>query len=264
MNDSSDEEKVDQDKKDGSVSPRTLLAIQQALTEERDGAAKHRTLISSSPTKAQENIHHAVPQVVISSSEEETEPDHVKFFPDETSDFKGTGQRLHVDDSLLGSSSEDEMEDMISQRNKALRLAALQQPLETEMKSEEERKKEQLTEEIKTRSRRQTEKQEELERRESEQGSITKPQDAPASNQNTLSINLSAQLRGKPEETEIHPELLQQRSNQVIEAARERNGDDVKLEGSEESESEGTALKPADIKGAVNPKIRSTYFFSHL
>ncbi|XP_049900156.1 DNA excision repair protein ERCC-5 homolog [Epinephelus moara] len=248
MNDSSDEEKVDQDKKDGSVSPRTLLAIQQALTEEGDGAAKHRTLISSSPTKAQENIHHAVPQVVISSSEEETEPDHVKFFPDETSDFKGspTGQRLHVDDSLLGSSFEDEMEDMISQRNKALRLAALQQPLETEMKSEEERKKEQLTEEIKTGSRRQTEKHEELERRESGQGSITKPQDAPASNQNTLSINLSAQLRGKPEETEIHPELLQQRSNQVIEAAGERNGDDVKSEGREESESEESFIEVSE------------------
>lgn len=228
MNDSSDEEKVGEGEKDGSVSPRTLLAIQQALTEEEGGAAEHRTRISSSPAKLQGNIYHPAPPVVISSSEEETEPGNVNSLPNEKPDLKS--QSLHVKDSLLVSSSEDEMEDVIGQRNKALRFAALQQPHEREMKPEEETKKGELREDIMAGSRGRTEKQEELERRESQHASITKngdlvqPQGAAASDQNTLSINVPAQICGKRlrAETEIQPE-------------------DVKSEGSEESESEGAA-----------------------
>lgn len=232
MSDSSDEEKLDQDQKDGSVSPRTLLAIQRALAEEEDGAAERRTLISSSPTKLQPKIHRPAPQVVISSSEEETEPDGFNSLQNAKSDLKvnPAGQNLHVKDALLVSSSEDEMEGVIGQRNKALHSAALQH--ETKKKSEEETKKGQLTEDIRTESR-QAEKHEEL---------ITESEDPAASNQNTSSTNLSAQLCEKPltAETEVHPVLLKQRSNNVIEAPEERNGEDVKSEGSEESESEGT------------------------
>ncbi|XP_044056288.1 DNA excision repair protein ERCC-5 isoform X2 [Siniperca chuatsi] len=238
MNDSSDEEKVDRDKKDGSLSPRTLLAIQQALTEEGEGASEHRILISSSPTKLQANIQHPVPQVIISSSEEETEPDDMNSLPNEKSEFKGnpTGQSLHVKDFSLFVSSEDEMEEVIGQRNKALRFAAVQQTHKRERKSEEETKNGQLAENINTGSRGQTEKEEEeLERRESEHGLITKnsnlvqPQGAAPSNRNTLSINASAQIYGKPlrAQTEIHP-------------------DDVKSEGSEESESEESFIEVSE------------------
>ncbi|XP_074470758.1 DNA excision repair protein ERCC-5 isoform X2 [Sebastes fasciatus] len=245
MSDSSDEEKVDDRvKKDGSVSPRTLLAIQQALAEEEDGAAGHRTLTSSSSTKLQANIHHPVRRVIISSSEEETEPDDVNSLSNEKSDIKGNtpGQSLQVTDGLLVDSSDDEMEDVIGHRNKALGFVALQQPHEREMRSEEETKKRQLTEDIRTGSRGQMEKQGELEGRES---LITKPQGAAASNRNTLSTNPSVQLCGKPlsAETEM---LLKQRSNQVTEAVEDRSRDDMKSEGSEESESEESFVEVSD------------------
>ncbi|TDH16934.1 hypothetical protein EPR50_G00003250 [Perca flavescens] len=245
MSDSSDEEKVDRDK-DGRVSPRTLMAIQQALAEEEDGAAVHSTLLSSTSTKLQANIHHPGPQVVISSSEEEPISEDVSPLPNERSDCKGnpTGQSLHMKDGLFVSSSEDEMESVIGQRNEALRFVAQQQTPETEMKSEEETKKRQLTEDIRTGSRGQMEKPEELE------GLNTKPRAAAAaaSNQNASSINLEAQLFGKPlrAETEIHPALLTQRSNEMIGAQGERNGDDGKSEGSEESESEESFIEVSD------------------
>ncbi|KAM9366796.1 DNA excision repair protein ERCC-5 homolog [Symphorus nematophorus] len=240
MNDSSDEEKVQQDKNGGSVSPRTQLAIQQALTEQEEHAAEHGTQISSSATKLQVNIQHPVPQVVISSSEEETEPDHVKSLSDEKAEFKeeSTGQSLHVKDSLLVSSSEDEIEEMIAQRNKALRFAALQQLHKRETKSKEETKTE------------------ELERRESELGLIRKNNDlvqpqtaAAASSQNTsISINLPAEICEKAPnaETEIHPVLPEQRNNMFIEAPEKRNGDDVKSEGSEESESDESFIEVSE------------------
>ncbi|XP_041793196.1 DNA repair protein complementing XP-G cells homolog [Chelmon rostratus] len=239
MNNSSDEEKLD--KKGGSVSPRTLLAIHQALAEEENGAAEHGTLISSSPTKLQANIHHPVPQVVISSSEEEPEPANVNSLPSEKTDLqgnpKGHSQSLQVRDSLLISSSEDEMEEVIGQRNKALHLAVLHQPQERETMSEEETKKGQLTEE--------------LERKESEHRFITdnrdlvQPPAAAASPQNLSSINLSAQICGKPPsvETEIH---TVQGSNKSIEAPEERREDDVKSEGSEESESEESFIEVSE------------------
>ncbi|XP_075933807.1 DNA excision repair protein ERCC-5 isoform X2 [Anarhichas minor] len=242
MNDSSEEETVDQEKKDGSASPRTLLAIQRALAEEDDddddGAAEHRTLISSSPTKMRANIPRPVPQVVVSSSEEEGEPDGVNSMPHEKSDFKGN-QSFHVKDVLFAGSSEGETEAMIGQRNEALRFAALQKPHEREMESEKETKRRQLTEDVRLGSRGQMEKQEEL---------ITETNGAAAFNQNTLSTNLSAQLYGKPpsEETKMHPAPLKQRSNEVIEALEERTGEDMKSEGSEESGSEESFVEVSD------------------
>lgn len=220
MNDSSDEEKVVRDTKSGGMSPRTLLAIQQALTEEEDGAAE--IPITRSPTKLQAKIHHPAPLVVISSSEDEPEPHHVKSLTNNAKvDFKRdpTGQSLHVRDSLLVSSSEDEMEEMTGQRNKALPFAALQQPNDRGMKSEEETEKGQLTGE--------------LERRESDHGFNTQ-------NKDLVQPQICAQICGKPlsAETEVCPVLLEQSSKKSTEAAENRSGDVV--EGSEESESEGT------------------------
>ncbi|KAI4830820.1 hypothetical protein KUCAC02_002427 [Chaenocephalus aceratus] len=87
MDDSSDEDKVDQDRKEGGVSPRTLLAIQQALAEEEGGFARHGTFINSTATKLQFNVPPPAPHVVISSSEEE--PDTL---PKGKSDLKETQQ----------------------------------------------------------------------------------------------------------------------------------------------------------------------------
>ncbi|RVE74444.1 hypothetical protein OJAV_G00021690 [Oryzias javanicus] len=120
MNDSSDEDEAQQ--KDGSVSPRTMRAIQDALTEkEEDGL--------------NESLHHAVPPVEISSSDEET-----RGPLSETSEFNRNtaGQSPHIEDSSYSSSSEEELEEVIGQRNKALRFAALHLPHETAIESKEE------------------------------------------------------------------------------------------------------------------------------
>ncbi|XP_041836782.1 DNA repair protein complementing XP-G cells [Melanotaenia boesemani] len=216
MNDSSDEEKVGQVR---SVSPRTLMAIQQALTEEEDGA-------SSSTTKLQASLHHSVPQVVISSSEEETQPS-----PKDELDFKSnmTGQSPHTKDGLFVSSSEDEMEEMIGQRNRALRFAALQQNPKTNVESEEWHASQK--------------KKKKLEDGESEE----KPQVA-ASNQNTLPIDLSPPPCGKPTSTvtRVHPTLLEQRKNKLTEALEEISGDHVKSQSSEESESEESFIEVSE------------------
>lgn len=242
INDSSDEEAGNQDKRDGSVSPRTQLAIQQALAEDEDGA---ETLISSSPTKLCANTHHLVPQVVISSSDEETEPDDLKSSSNEKSDFKGnlTNQNVNRKD-LFVNSSEDEMEEVIGQRNKALRFAALQQSHEKEQTTEDETKKGQLTEDITAGSGGHTE-TEQLKNREPEHrlirenGDLVQSQSAAASCPNTLCISVSAER--KTESPHSGPE---QRSNESPNVLEQRNGDDVKSERSEESESEGTVTGP--------------------
>ncbi|XP_072236862.1 DNA excision repair protein ERCC-5 homolog isoform X1 [Leuresthes tenuis] len=217
MNDSSDEEKVDQDRKDGSVSPRTLLAIQQALTEEEDGA-------SSSTTKLQGSVHHPV---VISSSEEETQAS-----PKEKRHFKSsvTARSLRNKDRLFDSSSEDELEERIGQRNKTLQIAALQQISKTEMQLEEERV-------------RQTEKQEEPEDGES----AHKPQPT-LSNQSTSAVGLSPPPRGKPVGTEadVHPELLEQRRDKPPEVLKETKENNVKSESREGSESEESFIEVSE------------------
>lgn len=213
MNGSSDEEKVDQDEKDGGVSPRTLLAIQRAMAEEEEeeDATEQRTLISSSPTKPQVHICHPVPQVVISSSDEETELDvlpNANSLSNEKSNFKENPTGQSVKDNLFVSSSEDEIEEVIGERNKALCFAAAKQPhrgsdrqkeaerqREVQVKSEEETKKEKLTDK-----------------------------------------------REEPfKKTETHPLLPEQRRNESN-VLQEKNGGDVKSESSEESESEGNIL----------------------
>lgn len=209
MNDSSDEEKADPDEKNGGVSPRTLLAIQQALTEEEDGTAEGLNKTSSSVSRLQVNIRPETHVVISSSDEEEKE---------EKSDLNNSsaGRRLHVKDRLFVSSSEDELEEVIGQRDKA--------------EAEEETEKGQSVGNLRTGSRGQTEKEDELERGE------------PQNHQNTSSINLSPGLCGKPlhTEAEVHPVLLERESNKITDAPEETNGDDVKSESSGESESEGT------------------------
>uniref|UniRef100_UPI0037E904E5 DNA excision repair protein ERCC-5 homolog n=1 Tax=Semicossyphus pulcher TaxID=241346 RepID=UPI0037E904E5 len=227
MNDSSDEEKLEQDKKGGNVSPRTLLAIQRALTEEGDANAEHKTIISRSPVKLQADVHHPAPQVVISSSEDETEPHKVNSLPPEKSGF--IGQSLHVKDKLLVSSSEDELEEVIGQRNKEIRFAALKQTDEKEKKLEE-KEKAQGTQDVRTGSKEHIEKKDkEHERKESDHkfirqsGDLVQPQ--AASIQNKLPINVSAQIPRKPQ-----PEITH----------------DVKSEASEESETEESFIEVSD------------------
>lgn len=242
MSDSSDEEKEGHDKRDGTVSPRTLRAIQQAMMEEDDGIAE-----SCSPNKLQAHVQHPVPQVVISSEEEKEAGDEPKFtdsLNNDHSKFQGNlgGQHLTVRDNLLVSSSEDEVEEVIEQRNRALHSVVLQQPQDTE--------RGELTE---TRSGRQTEKQDKPERRESEHILITENLDheedhrqgAVVPDQKPLSINLPAPLHGKTpsteHKTEMSPLVAEQKSEESIEIIEERN-EDVKRDSSEESESEGNNL----------------------
>ncbi|XP_053173302.1 DNA excision repair protein ERCC-5 [Scomber japonicus] len=217
MNDSSDEEKVDQKEKDGGVSPRTLLAIQKALEEEEEHAAERRTLIISSPTKPQVDICHPVQQVVISSSEEETEPDvlpNANSLSNIKSYFKENpiDQSLHVKDNLLVSSSEDEMEEVIGERNKALHSVVSHQPhrgsdgpkelerqKEVQMTSGEEARKEKLIEKL-----------------------------------------------DKPfKKTETDPLIPAQRGNMSI-VLQEQRADDVKSESREESESEESFIEVSE------------------
>ncbi|XP_047218662.1 DNA excision repair protein ERCC-5 isoform X1 [Girardinichthys multiradiatus] len=218
MSDSSDEEKVDLDTKYGKVSPRTLLAIQQALTEEEGEA-------SGSPFKLQTNLQRPVGRVVISSSEEETQPS-----PEKKSDFSQNATHqsgLHIEDSLLGSSSEDELEEVIGQRNRAFRSAGLQQSPKTGMESEEG-------------SVRDAEIQKELEARESE----PKPH-VSASNQE-LFISLPSLPCGRPPSTETEAGLLDKRRDTLTESLGETNGDDVKTENSEGSDSEESFIEVSE------------------
>lgn len=231
MKDSSDEEEEGgRVKNQGGLSPRTLLAIQQALAEEEDSPAEQGRLISSLPPKQQVNIH----QVVISSSEEEPEPDNVNSVSNEKSDLKRnpTGQSSHEKDSLVVSSSEDETEEVIGQRNKALCVAQLKQPHERETESEQE--KGQMMENTSTGSRRQTEEPEEPETRAAlitRAEDLVRPQGATGVSQDGLPIGVSVQICGNPPmvlEPTINTDVPEERIN-------------VKSEGSEESESEGTA-----------------------
>lgn len=193
---------------DGRVSPRTLLAIQQALTEEEDGT-------SVLPAKPKTSLHRPI---VISSSDEETRPS-----PEETSDFQtnAAAQSPPMEDSLLDSSSEEEMEEVIEERNKALQLAALQQ---TELASEDDQTRE-------------TEELEEL-----RQTEFDPPGDE--SNQNPLTISPPS----KPEstETDTHPGNSEEKKN--IRDLEETNGDEVKSESGEESDSEGKTNQMFSIK----------------
>ncbi|XP_077375635.1 DNA excision repair protein ERCC-5 homolog [Festucalex cinctus] len=115
MSDSSDGETVKQEEGDGSVSPRTLIAIQRALAEEdeEEDGLKHRLQSSSSSaTKL---------QIVISSSEEEMEPDAISDVKERTH-LKGITEGINVPDDLFDSSAY--MDEIIGRRNKAFHIAA--------------------------------------------------------------------------------------------------------------------------------------------
>ena len=216
MADSSDEETVGPGKKEGSVSPRTLLAIQEVLVEEDDSGAEQRNV----SVNLQTTIHRPAPQVVIISSEED---DAKCVLTRIDSRENPTGRNPRVNDSLLVSSSEDEMKDVIGQSRKALHTAVLPQPQRKEMRSEEEMKDGELKEDATTGSGRQIETKDDL----------VQPHVAAASSQNTSSISLSAQRCGKPLSAETQPVLSEQRRNMSAETLEKRDEDDVKSEGSE-------------------------------
>ncbi|KAI4830819.1 hypothetical protein KUCAC02_002426 [Chaenocephalus aceratus] len=133
----------------------------------------------------------------------------------------------------------------MGKENKAVHFAPLQQRHKTGLSSEGETQKGKLAEDMKIGSRG----QEELEGRESEHGLMSKPEGAAASSQITLWNNPSAALRVKALSAEReagHPVLLKQESNKVIEALEERNGDDVTLQRSEESDSEESFIEVSD------------------
>lgn len=209
MSDSSDEEKLNPDSKDGKVSPQTLLAIQQALTEDE---------VSVSLSKLQTSPQRPARRVVISSSNEEMKPS-LK----EESDFSqsATCQSSHIKDSFLGSSSEDDLEEVIGAKNKAFRSAALRQSPTTAMESEVERVRE-------------GEKQKELEPREPEH-----KLHASQSNQE-LSISSPSLPSGKQASAETEQRLLDKSKRRLTADLAKADGDDVKSGNSQqESDSEG-------------------------
>ncbi|XP_068595201.1 DNA excision repair protein ERCC-5 [Brachionichthys hirsutus] len=130
MDEGSEEEETHQDSDGGGLSPRTLPAIREALTEEEDGAAECMTGIGRSATESQENSLHPAPQTVISSSEEEPEPQNVDSLPNEKPDLKRstTGRSLHV----KGGVSEDETEEVMKKKE-ALPSPMLHQSDENEV-----------------------------------------------------------------------------------------------------------------------------------
>ncbi|XP_055088541.1 DNA excision repair protein ERCC-5 [Periophthalmus magnuspinnatus] len=129
LNDSSDED-GDRNNTDGSVSPRTLLAIQRAMAED-GGDDQFKTNTKSDGLQS-------VPQVIIDTSDEDAEENQMVVDTNSQSKIldRIDSQSLDVKDSLLMSSSDDEMGDVIAQRNKALRSAA--QPYEPLQKSEKQ------------------------------------------------------------------------------------------------------------------------------
>lgn len=211
MSDSSDEEKLDPNK----VSPRTILAIQKALTEAEDEA-------SVSPSNLQTCLQHPVPQVVVSSSDEDTRPSL-----QEESDFgqNATHQSVLIEDSLLGSSSEDELEEVIGERNKAFRSAALQQSPKTEMELEAEPVKE-------------AEKEKALKARESEP-----KMHVSASSQESSFISPSLPCGKRPgTEAETENRFLDKSNNALTASLEETNTDDRKSEDRQESDSGGKVI----------------------
>ncbi|XP_007554010.1 DNA repair protein complementing XP-G cells [Poecilia formosa] len=217
MSDSSDEEKLNPESKDGKVSPRTLLAIQQALTEDE---------VSVSPSKLQTSPQRPARRVVISSSDEETEPS----LKEET-DFSQSGaarQSSRIEDSLLGSSSEDELEEIIGERNKAFRSAALRQSPTTAMESEVERARE-------------AEKQKEVEPREPEH-KLHASQSC-----QELSISSPSLESAKRASTETEQRLLDKSKDRLSAGPAKTDGDDVKSENSQqESDSEESFIEVSE------------------
>ncbi|XP_023188212.1 DNA repair protein complementing XP-G cells [Xiphophorus maculatus] len=216
MSDSSDEEKLNPDSKDGKVSPRTLLAIQQALTEDE---------VSVSPSKLQTSPQRPARRVVISSSDEETKPSLKGEL-----DFSqsATCQSSHIEDSFLGSSSEDDLEEVIGEKNKAFRSAALRQSPTTPMESEVERVRE-------------GEKQKGLEPREPEHKLHA------SQSKQELSISSPSLPSGKQASAETEQRLLDKSKRGLTADLAKADGDDVKSGNSQqESDSEESFIEVSE------------------
>lgn len=220
MTDSSDKED-DQTRNDGGASPRTLLAIQQALAEEDDHLVEQAAVIRESPANTQINIHHPGPQVVLSSSDEEPEPETVKSLPQENLDLKRNkaNQSLNVKDGLFASSSEDEKDEVIGQRNSDLHHAPSQPRRQRGMKSNDGSNKAQLSADMRCG---QMEKRQELEEK----------------------VTLSTPVCAQPQDAGAA--TCEQRSPRSTEAPEKT---DVNSETSEESESEGRYFSLYQRKG---------------
>lgn len=220
MAESSDEEKGLSDKNDGRLSPRTMLAIQEALAEEGGSSSDQSrpVWLHSSPPKLQVTVHQAAPQVVISSSDEEADLCILTVLPSEipNAEKKPSSLNVHVKDSLLVSSSEDEAEEAIAQRNKAFPVALQEDVEEMETKNKE------LGDERRTGNGKQVEPQ----MRAALNGNVA---------QQHLPISTSAQVCVKPFPAETENSSME--SEQKIKAPNE-----VKLVSSDDSESEGTTV----------------------
>lgn len=224
MAESSDEEKGHSDKKDGHLSPRTMLAIQEALAEEEDGSSDQSKPLHGSPPKQQVTLHQPAPQVVVSSSEDEADLSDLTILPGANlnAEKKPSSQNVHVQDILLVSSSEDEMDEAIARRNKALR-ATLQEEAE-----EKEAKNKELGDGGRTGSGQQ-------ETRAVLDGDLARRHGEAAPRVGNLPISTSTQEGVKPSTAETE--------NGTVESEQKtKEATEVKLVGSDDSESEGTTV----------------------
>lgn len=228
MAESSDEEKSVSDKKDGNLSPRTMLAIQEALAEEEDSSSDQSRQLHGSPPKQQITVRQPAPQVVVvSSSEDEADLSALTILPGENpnAEKKSSGQSVYVKDGLLVSSSEDEMEEVIAERNKALRTTL---PEEVEVKEEKNK-------EVGDERRTESGKQEEPQTRATLNGDLARRHGEAAPHVKDLPISTSAQVCVKPftADTENGSAESEQKTKETNE---------VKLVASGDSESEGTTV----------------------
>lgn len=227
MAESSDEEKGPSDMKDGRLSPRTMLAIQEALAEEEDASSDRSRRLHGSPPIRQVTVHQPAPQVVVSSSEDEADLSALTVLPTENpnAEKKPFSQNVHVKDSLLVSSSEDEMEDAIARRNKAFR-ATLQEGVEEKAANDKEQGDGRRTG---------SGKQEEVQTRAVLNGDLARRHGEAAPCVEDLPISSSAQVCVKP--------LAAETENGSVESEQKiKETNEVKLVASDASDSEGTTV----------------------
>lgn len=209
MAESSDEENGD----DGRLSPRTMLAIQEALAEEGGGSSDQSRPIHSSLPKQEVTVHQPAPQVVVSSSEDEADLRALTMLPSENpnAEKKLSSQNVHMKDSLLVSSSEDEVEEAIAQRNDAFRAILQKEVEEKEVKNKE------------------------LQPGAALNGSLAQRNGEAATCLRDLPISTSAQICVKP-----FTAVTENGSGVSEQKTKETN--EVKLAASDDSESEGTTV----------------------
>lgn len=140
MTDGSDREGEDQSGNGGGASPRTLLAIRQALAEEEDDFMRGAVVTGDSPADEQIRARRPAPPVVVSSSEDEPEPESAKPSPleDLSLDWNKANRSSRTTDGLSASSSEDEMDVVIARRSRDLQRALLEPRQQGELRSRDE------------------------------------------------------------------------------------------------------------------------------